>query len=92
VTSRVDALATSTEFTSALTEAGGLVPPALGFIFDREMRNERRRTDLGRESDGLVAFTSRRKYENYLLNPRAIEYVASRIEGFREEYDTSGRH
>lgn len=68
-----------------LTEAGGLLPPAIGFIFDREGRDERWRRDLERESDDLVAFTPRRTYENYLLNPSAIAYVASQIEGFRED-------
>jgi hypothetical protein len=72
-----------------LSEMGGLLPPAVGFIFDREGRDETRRADLQRESHGLVAFTSRRMYENYLLNPRAIAYVASQIEGFRKDGEVS---
>ena len=72
-----------------LTEAGGLVPPAVGFIFDREGREEIQREDLKRESDGLVAFTPRRMYENYLLNPRAIAHVASETENFREDGEVS---
>lgn len=72
-----------------LTEAGGLVPPAVGFIFDREGRDELQRADLERMSNALVAFTPRRMYENYLLNPRAIAYVASQIEGFREDGEIS---
>jgi len=68
-----------------LSEAGGLLPPAVGFIFDREGRSKVRREDLERESDGLVVFTPQRMYENYLLNPLAIARVCSRTEGFREE-------
>ena len=72
-----------------LSEAGGLLPSAIGFIFDREGRDERQREDLERESNGLVAFTPRRMYENYLLNSRAIAAVASCIEGFRESGEVS---
>jgi energy-coupling factor transporter ATP-binding protein EcfA2 len=68
-----------------LTDAGGLLPPAVGFIFDREGRDKTQREDLERESDGLVTFTSRRMYENYLLNPRAIAHVVSGIKGFRDD-------
>ena len=68
-----------------LTEAGGLLPPAVGFIFDREGRDKTQREDLERESDGLVTFTSRRMYENYLLNPRAIAHIVSGIKGFGDD-------
>lgn len=67
-----------------LSKGGGLLPSAVGFIFDREGRTEKDRRDLDRESEGLVAFLPRRMYENYLLNPRAIAEVASGIKGFRE--------
>jgi hypothetical protein len=72
-----------------LTETGGLLPPAVGFVFDRDGRDKTQREDLDRESGGLVAFTSRRMYENYLLNPCAIAHVASGIDGFREDGDVS---
>jgi hypothetical protein len=68
-----------------LSEGGGLLPPAIGFIFDRENRTERERQDLKRRSGEKVAFTERRMFENYLLDPRAIAHVASGIEGFRED-------
>jgi energy-coupling factor transporter ATP-binding protein EcfA2 len=55
-----------------LSETRSLVPPALGFIFDRETRSAKEIEDLIRESGGRVQFTSRRMYENYLLNPNAI--------------------
>ena len=67
-----------------LSEGRGLLPPAIGFIFDREDRDEEARKDLERRSDGKVVFTNRRMYENYLLNARAIAAVASKIEGFSE--------
>lgn len=68
-----------------LSRGGGPVPPAVGFVFDREGRDNKGREDLYRESGGLVAFLPRRMYENYLLNPGAIAEVASDIEGFRED-------
>ncbi len=70
-----------------LSEGRGLLPPAVGFVFDREDRSESDREDLVRQSRGKVSFTNRRMYENYLLNPRAIAAVASEIEGFREGCD-----
>jgi hypothetical protein len=72
-----------------LSQARGLLPPAVGFIFDREDRDKRWREDMERESEGLVAFTPRRMYENYLLNPHAIAAVTSQIEGFRTESEVS---
>ena len=65
-----------------LSEGRGLLPPAVGFVFDREERTDEERKDLDRRSDGKVAFTKRRMYENYLLNSRAIASVVSEIEGF----------
>ena len=70
-----------------LSEGQGLLPPAIGFIFDREDRDKEARKDLERRSDGKVVFTIRRMYENYLLNPHAIAAVASEIEGFSEGGD-----
>lgn len=67
-----------------LTKGEGLIPLAIGFIFDREGRTERNQHDLIRRSQGKVAFLSRRMYENYLLNPQAIAQVMSQIEGFRD--------
>jgi hypothetical protein len=67
-----------------LSEGRGLLPPAIGFIFDKEGRSDEERNDLIRRSRGIVFFTPRRMYENYLLNPRAIASVASSIEGFRD--------
>ncbi len=67
-----------------LSEGRGLLPPAIGFIFDREDRDKEARKDLERRSGVKVVFTDRRMYENYLLNPHAIAAVTSEIEGFSE--------
>ncbi len=69
------------EVYSRLSAGRGLMPPAVGFIFDREGRTDPERQDL--ERYGNVSFLPRRMYENYLLNPRAITAVVSSIEGFR---------
>jgi len=60
-----------------------LLPPAVGFIFDREGRSERDLQDLQRHRD--VSVLPRRMYENYLLNEAAIAAVASGIPDFRTE-------
>jgi predicted ATPase len=67
-----------------LSEGRGLLPPAIGFIFDREGRSKQDRDDLIKESGGTVSFTPRRMYENYLLNPHAIAFVMSSIEDERQ--------
>src|SRR6266516_1049365 len=67
-----------------LSKGSGLIPPAIGFIFDREGRSKQDQQDLIRRSQDKVVFLPRRMYENYLLNPRAIAIVASQIEGFRD--------
>jgi predicted ATPase len=72
------------EIYEKLSRASALVPPALGFIFDREGRSDKERADLDRMSGGLVAFLPRRLYENFLLNPYAIAAVMNETRGFRE--------
>ncbi len=75
------------EIYKRLSEGRGLLPPAVGFIFDQEDRTEKQREDLIRDSNGTVSFTPRRMYENYLLNSLAIASIASSIEGFRHSAD-----
>ena len=65
------------------------MPPAIGFIFDQEGRSQQEQEDLIRQSQGSVEFLKRRMYENYLINPDAISFVISQIEGFRESPVTS---
>ena len=52
-----------------------LLPPALGFVLDREARDAARRADLSRRVRGRLGFTRRRMYENYLLVPDAVDSV-----------------
>ncbi len=66
-----------------LSRSKSILPPSIGFVFDREGRTEREIEDLERESRGDVHFLNRRMFENYLLNPSAIAEVTSSIEGFR---------
>lgn len=68
-----------------LSGATALLPPALGFILDRECRNRTLQEDLQRESQNRAYFLPRRMFENYLLNPTGITAVANSIEGFRGE-------
>ncbi len=72
------------EIYDKLSKASGLIPPALGFIFDREGRSKKERDDIERTSGGLATFLPRRLYENYLLNPDGVVAVVNGIEGFRE--------
>ena len=76
------------EIYTRLTESGGLIPPSIAFIFDREGRTKTQRKDLERMSrrraTGHIHFLPRRLYENYLLNGHAVAHVANSIEGFRD--------
>jgi len=67
-----------------LSASAGLIPPAIGYIFDREERTAAQREDLGRMSHGRARFTRRRLYENYLLDPNAIAAIMNSIEDFSE--------
>jgi hypothetical protein len=85
-----------------LSKGGNLLPPAVGFVFDREQRNEQARKDLVRASGGLMQFIPRRMYENYLLNPAAVAHVLSeevgrkipvaRVRACFKKYRNEGRH
>jgi len=75
------------ELYERLSTAGVLLPPALGFMFDREQRSEKELSDLQRRGKRRVTFTTRRMYENYLLHPTGIAAVAMAISGFRDEGD-----
>jgi AAA15 family ATPase/GTPase len=67
-----------------LTRGDGLIPPAIGFIFDQEGRSQQVQRDLKKRSQDRVVFLPRRMYENYLLNTTAIASVVSQIENFRD--------
>ncbi len=71
-----------------LSQGGSLIPPAIGFILDRELRSERDQHDFEqriKHAGSRAKFIPRRMYENYLLNPQAIAAAISNIEGFFEE-------
>jgi len=63
----------------------GLLPPALGFSFDREGRTEKERNELSRDSAGMIHFIPRRMFENFLLNPAAITTVLSQCDSNQEK-------
>lgn len=53
---------------------GGLVPDAVGYIFDKENRSDEE-IKKKREKYPNIYFTNKRLYENYLLNSRAVFYI-----------------
>ena len=65
-----------------LSKAKALMPPAIGFVFDREGRTQEQQEDLKRQISGRVYFLSRRMYENYLLNPDAIAAIIAQLDNF----------
>ena len=65
-----------------LSAGGGLQPPALAFVFDKETRSENEREELLRRLGGKVHFLPVRMFENYLVHPQAIATLASSIDGF----------
>lgn len=66
---------TTLEVYRRLCEGVALVPPACGFLFDREGRSEESCTNLTQACGGKLEFLPRRMYENYLLDPDAIAFV-----------------
>lgn len=58
-----------------LTKGKGLLPPAVGFVFDSEKLTKEEKQDLERRSNNSVSFLERRMFENYLINPEAIYHV-----------------
>jgi hypothetical protein len=55
-----------------LGHSGALLPPAVGFLFDRDGRSPKDIDDLRRESKETVHFIDRRMIENYLLDPASV--------------------
>ncbi|WP_081083928.1 ATP-dependent nuclease [Burkholderia cepacia] len=64
-----------------ISNSGALLPPAVGFIFDRESRTQKEMNDLEHDSKGTVHFLSRVCYENYILSPEAISHILSKSAG-----------
>jgi hypothetical protein len=67
-----------------LSAGEGLLPPAVGFLFDRELRDEKHMNDLIRQGKGKVSFLDRRMFENYLVDSKAIAAVMAECQNFRE--------
>lgn len=72
-----------------LSSGTGLLPPAIGFLFDRETRSEREMEDIRKICNGRAFFTGRRMFENYLLIPKAIAELVNSTPGFAAEIDTT---
>ncbi len=70
------------EIYKRLSEGPRLMPPTVGFILDRELLTPTEIEDLKRQTKGLVTFTERRMFENYLLDARAIASLVNSIDGF----------
>jgi predicted ATPase len=58
-----------------LSQGHGLLPPAVGFIFDRDCRDESKLVKLEKLFAPKLRFIKRRMYENYLLDAKAVESV-----------------
>lgn len=79
---------TAFEIYHALSNSTGLIPPAVGFVFDREGKSDteinnakERGRDRERNVD-RVQFLTRRMYENYLLVPEAVAALIAGSVGF----------
>lgn len=76
----------------SLSKGGSLLPPALGFVFDMELRLDSKLADIRKRFEQAsiqVEFLPRRMYENFLLLPPALAHVMNSIGGFRDEQVTS---
>jgi len=65
-----------------LSKGNALLPPAVGFVFDRESRTQPQMDDITARSQNSVRFLPRRMYENYLLAPMALTDVMNSLENF----------
>jgi predicted ATPase len=63
-----------------LSASAALIPPAVGFVFDRDGLTQREEDDLARMTGSKIHFLNRRMYENYLLNPRAITSLINTLD------------
>jgi predicted ATPase len=75
---------TAYDIYTKLSNGMGIIPPAVGFIFDRELRSEKEMVDLKRKSKNKVFFLPRRMFENYLLEPGAISTALNLISGSKK--------
>lgn len=78
------------EVYSRLSGAYALVPPALAFSFDKELRNPKEMQDLVQESGGKVHFLGRRTFENFLLHPSALSAALADMGYSKSPDDVAG--
>jgi hypothetical protein len=57
------------------SQGNALLPPAIAFVFDRELRSEKDRAGLIKLGKDRIFFLLRRTYENYLLHAEAIAAI-----------------
>lgn len=65
-----------------LSKGNAYLPPAVGFIFDRESRSEAQIKEIETQSRNSVRFLPRRMYENYLLVPTALTTLMNSLHDF----------
>ena len=67
-----------------LSKGNAYLPPAVGFVFDRESRTEAQMDDIKARSQNSVRFLPRRMYENYLLIPTALTVLMNNLPNFSQ--------
>lgn len=67
-----------------LSKGNAYLPPAVGFVFDRESRTEAQMEDIKARSQSSVRFLPRRMYENYLLVPTALTALMNSLQNFSQ--------
>lgn len=65
-----------------LSKGNAFLPPAVGFVFDRESRTEAQMDDIKARSQNSVRFLPRRMYENYLIVPTALTVLMNNLQDF----------
>lgn len=58
-----------------LSTGGGLMPPVVAILIDRERRSQAQVDELGARTKGMVRVLDRCMFENYLLIPAAIAHL-----------------
>ena len=51
-----------------LSKGNAIIPPALGFVFDRESRTEKEISDMQRGTGNQIHFLDKMLYENYIID------------------------
>ena len=65
-----------------LSKGNAYLPPAVGFVFDRESRTEAQINEIETRSRSSVRFLPRRMYENYLLVPTVLTTLVNSLPDF----------